>query len=85
MRQTQSGPPEDCGGEGDSGGEGGRKLVAAGCDASPILQAAEHALDEVALAVGDLVERVTVLPGRLFGMTGIAPRSSRKCVGPSLS
>jgi hypothetical protein len=35
--------------------------LSAGGDASRILQAAEHTLGEIALAIGNLVERMTVL------------------------
>jgi hypothetical protein len=63
--RTQSGPPDDEGGEHDGGGEVGCKLVVAGGDASPILEAAEPALDEVALAIGGLVERMMSLGGRI--------------------
>jgi hypothetical protein len=54
--RTQSGPPDDDGREPDGGGEVGCELAVAGGDASPILEAAEHALDEIALAIGGLVE-----------------------------
>lgn len=74
----------DDGGEHDGGGEVGCELVIAGGDASPILEAAEHALDEIALAIGRLVERVVLRVG-LFGMTGTVPRSRRKRRRPSLS
>jgi hypothetical protein len=59
-----------------------REFVVTGCDASPVLQAAEHALDEITLAIGDLVG---VLRVGLFGMTGTVPRSRRKRRSPSLS
>jgi cation transport ATPase len=64
--RTQSGPPDDNGGDHDGGGEVGCELVVAGGDASPILEAAEHALDEIALAVGGLVERMMSLAGRII-------------------
>jgi hypothetical protein len=41
------------------------ELVVACGDASPILEAAEHALDEIALAIGGLVERMMSLAGRI--------------------
>src|SRR6516162_4706920 len=63
--QTQSGPPEDGRGESDSRGEVGGELVVTGGDASPILQTAEHALDEVAPAIGNFVERMTAFAGRV--------------------
>ena len=62
---TQSGPPDDDGGEHDGGGEVGCELVIAGDDASPILEAAEHAHDEIALAIGGLVERMMSFAGRI--------------------
>ena len=62
---TQSGPRGDDGRDDDGGGEVGCELVIAGGDASPILEAAEHALDEVALAIGGLVERMMSLAGRV--------------------
>jgi hypothetical protein len=56
---TQSCCPEA---DGCDEGEGGEvvagQLVVSGCDASPILEAAEHALDEVAPAIGRFVEWV---------------------------
>jgi hypothetical protein len=64
--RTQSGPPDDNCGDHDGGGEVGCELVVAGGDASPILEAAEHALDEIALAVGGLVERMMSLAGRII-------------------
>ena len=60
--QTQSGPPDDNGCEHDGGSEGGCELVIAGCDASPIFEAAEHAFDEIALAIGNLVEGMMFFP-----------------------
>jgi hypothetical protein len=68
-------PPDDDGREHDGGGEVGCELVVAGDDASPILEAAEHALDEIALAIGGLVERMMRVG--LFGMTGTVPRSRK--------
>jgi hypothetical protein len=58
--QTQSGPPDQDGCEHYRGGEVGCELVIANCDASPILEAAEHAFDEIAAAVGDLIEGMKV-------------------------
>ena len=42
------GPPDNDGGDADGAGEGGCELVVARGDASPVLEPAEHALDEVA-------------------------------------
>jgi hypothetical protein len=53
------------GGKHDGGGEVGCELVIVGGDASPILEAAEHALDEIALAIGGLGERMMSLAGRI--------------------
>ena len=77
--RTQSGPPEDCRGEATAAAKWVASFVVTGCDASPSLQAAKHALDEVALEIGNLVERMTVLAG------GTVPRSMRKRCSPSMS
>ena len=50
----------------------GCKFIVAGGDASPILEAADHALDEIALAIGSLVERMMSLAGRIV-------RDDRNC------
>jgi hypothetical protein len=63
--RTQSGPPDDDDCEHDGGGEVGCEFVVAGGDASPILEAAEHALDKIALAIGVLIERMKSLAGRV--------------------
>ena len=44
-------PPHDEGCDGDGCHEGLDVAVEASCDAPPVLEAAEHALDDVALAV----------------------------------
>jgi hypothetical protein len=38
-----------------------------GCDASPVLEAAEHALDEFALAIGGVVKGTMSFAAGLFG------------------
>lgn len=63
--QTQSKPPDDDSGEGYRGGEVGGELVVAGGDATPILEAAEHSLDQVAQFVGLGIEGIVVLAGRV--------------------
>lgn len=60
--KTQSGPPGDDGREHYGGGEIGCEFVIAGCDAPPIFEAAEHAFDEIALAIGDRVEEMMSFP-----------------------
>jgi MFS family permease len=62
---TQSGPPDDDSGEHYGCGKVGCELVIAGGDASLILEAAEHALDEIALAISGLVERMMSFAGRV--------------------
>ena len=49
------------------------KLVVAGCDTTPVLEAAEHALDEVALAIGQVVEGVEGLAGWIVRDDGDSP------------
>ena len=51
----------------------------------PVPEAAEHALDQVALTIGVLVEGMALLRVGLLGMTGSVPRSTRKRRNPSLS
>ena len=60
-RLYRKGPGSDHYGGGEVGGE----LVVAGGDASPIFEAAEHAFDEIALAVGDLVKGMMPFAGRV--------------------
>jgi hypothetical protein len=59
------GAPDDKGGDHDGGGRGGCELVVAGGDASPILEAAEHAFDKIALAIGNLIEGMMSFAGRI--------------------
>ena len=54
--QTQSGPPDEYSCEHYCRGEVSCELVIASCDASPILEAAEHAFDKIAATIGDLIE-----------------------------
>ena len=56
--QTQLGPPDYDDREEDGCGEAGCEFVVASGDASPVFEAAKHAFDEIALAIGVLVERV---------------------------
>ena len=55
--RTRSAPPDDSCGESDGGGVVSRELVVACCDASEVLEAAEHALDEVSALIGFSIER----------------------------
>lgn len=48
-------PPDDGGGEADGAHEVFDVAIEAGCDAPPVLEAAEHALDDVALLVDGAV------------------------------
>ena len=68
--QTQSGPPDYDGSDGDSSGEVCRELVVSSGNAAPVFEPAEHALDEIALLVGALVERVEVPARRIVGDHG---------------
>ena len=71
--QTQSGPPDDDGCEHYRGGEVSCELVIASCDASPILEAAEQAFDEIAAWVGDLIEGMKSFPRRVVRYDGDSP------------
>ena len=53
---TQSAPEGDGSDEGDGGEEVVGASVVSSCDTSPVLEAAKHALDEVAAFVGEAVE-----------------------------
>src|SRR5258708_1919494 len=55
--RTQLGPPSDSGGKGDAGEEVSGELVVSRGDAAEVLEAAEHALDEIALPIKDGVVR----------------------------
>src|SRR5712671_7929887 len=55
--RTQLGPPSDSGGKGDAGEEVSGELVVSRGDAAEVLEAAEHALDEIALPIKDEVVR----------------------------
>lgn len=50
-------PVGDCGGEADAGEEVGGGFVVARCDAAPILEPVEGALDDVAHLIGDRIMR----------------------------
>ena len=65
---AQSRQPEtrDCD-DGDGGEEVPGEAVVAGGEASPVLHAAEHALDDVASAIGAAVKRVRPAPGAIGG------------------
>ena len=51
--RTQLGPPSDSGGTGDAGEEVSGELVVSRGDAAEVLEAAEPALDEIALPIKD--------------------------------
>jgi hypothetical protein len=71
---TQSGEPETGGCDKDDGGEEvSGKTVVAGCNASPVLHAAEHAFDDVAAPIGGAVERIRP-SAACIGMTTSAPK-----------
>lgn len=63
-------PPDDDGGDEDGAGEDGGELIVSSGDAPPVLEPAEHALDEIALLVGLRVEGVDVLAGGVVGDDG---------------
>jgi hypothetical protein len=65
--ETQSGPPDDGGDDSDGRGEIPSELVVACGDASPVLERAEHALDEVAVTIGDSVEGIGPTSGCIVG------------------
>ena len=64
--QTQLNPPYDDGGDQDSGEKVSGELVVAGCDAAEVLDATEHAFDEISLSssppssYGGLIESGTL-------------------------
>jgi hypothetical protein len=60
-------PPDDDGGDEDCAGEDGGEFVVSCRHASPVLEPAEHALDEIALLVGLRVEGLDALSGRVVG------------------
>src|SRR5947207_15948732 len=51
--RTQLGPPSESGGKGDAGEEVSGELVVSRGDAAEVLEAAEDALDEIALPIKD--------------------------------
>ncbi len=63
--KTQSDPPDDDGRQRNGCGEVGGQLVIAGSDAAEVLESTEHALDEIALPVGDRIEGVEAFPRRI--------------------
>lgn len=66
-------PPCQCCGQEDGREEGIGPLVIAGCDASEILEAAEHSLDDVTSFAGSLVVAVRMLAGRVWRDDGLDP------------
>jgi hypothetical protein len=67
-------PPSDEGGDGDSDHEGLDVAVEACGEAPPVLEAAEHALDVIALAIFRSCS-MRALRLDLAGMAGVVPRS----------
>ena len=65
--RTQSDPPKAGGDESDGGGEVAREAVVSSGDAAEILEAAKHALDDVASGVLRLVEGKWDLAGGVVG------------------
>jgi hypothetical protein len=63
--ETQSGPPDDGGGDGDSRGEVPRELVVTRGDASPIFDPAVSALDEIPQLVSLGIKRMEVFSRRV--------------------
>ena len=76
--ETQSDPKSDDGGDAACGVEVDCKLVVTSCDAAPILEAAEHALDEVASLIGLWVEGLEVLSGGIVGNDGLRAAFDQK-------
>ena len=60
---TQLGPCDDDGGESEAGEIVSSEAVVSGCDASPILELAEQAFDDVSALIGGAIERVRGAPG----------------------
>jgi hypothetical protein len=60
----------------------GCELVIAGCDASPILEAAEHAFDEIAAAVGDRIEGMKSFTGWIVRNDGDSPTLFEEATQP---
>src|SRR5579872_103798 len=63
--RTQLGPPDDDSRDHDGCGEVSREFVVARGDASPVLEPAVGALDEIAQLVGLGIERVEVFSRRV--------------------
>ena len=55
---THSNPCDHYGCEGETGEIVLRIAVISGCDASPVLELAEHAFDEISAFVGPAVQRI---------------------------
>ena len=63
-------PPYDDGGDEDGAGKDGSELVVSSGDAPPVLEPAEHPLDEIALLVGLRVEGLDVFARGVVGDDG---------------
>jgi hypothetical protein len=70
---TQLGPGDDDSGESEAGEIVSSESVVSSCDASPILQLAEHAFDDVSALIGGAIEGVWGAP-RGDGGNGGLPR-----------
>ena len=73
--ETQSDPPIDDSRDIACSDEVYGELVVAGCDASPVLEAAKHAFDNVSAFIGLGIERLHSFAGRVIGndRTGSSP------------
>jgi hypothetical protein len=71
--KTQSGPPDDNGGDGDGCCEVGGEFVVTGGDTTPVLEPAKSAFDDVAAFVGFGVEGVKAFARRIVRDHGKSP------------
>ena len=76
--QTQSGPPNDDGGDVASCREVEHELVISSCDTPPVLEATESTFDDISPAVGDGVERFDLLSGWIVGNDRLGAACSEK-------
>src|SRR6266581_902090 len=74
--------PDDEASQRYADGEVGGELVVTGGDAAPVLEPAEHALDQVAQLVGVRIERMVVLAGRIVGNDGSGAALDREQPAP---
>jgi hypothetical protein len=69
-------PEDEAGGECYCGQEGVSASVVSGVDAAPVLEAGEHVLDTMALAIKRAVVRNECLAVIFEGMQGVMPRAA---------